>query len=133
MATKDYWIYNHSKSNVSLGDLGLTIPARTNVNLGDNKHYKLTDEQIEKSIKNGSVSKKQHLLVVRKSAPEKIKKVKPCNYEPTSFKRKIIGEVYEGKKYDELLLSDEDFANDTTTNTEDDMSKAESNDQDKDK
>jgi len=111
MASKDYWIVNISKLNVSLGDLGLTIPAMKTVNLGDNKHYKLTDEQIQKSINNGSIKLKSKYLILRSCGPEINKKTKPCNFEPTSFKKKIIGEIVKEKKFDELLISDEDFAN----------------------
>lgn len=69
MATS-FWITNISKCDVMIADLGLLVPARRSLNLLDSKHYKFTAEQLKKSAENGSLKRKSHMIVVRKTEPE---------------------------------------------------------------
>lgn len=69
-----FWITNFSDRNVSLGDLYISIPARSSVNLLDKDHYSFTKEQLLKSAESGSIIKKKHLIAVRKVPPQMIPK-----------------------------------------------------------
>src|SRR6185437_12032943 len=66
---KSFWITNISKRNVSLGDLNLTVPAFSSINLLDKRHYHLTEEQLLNSAKSGSLYVKRSMVVVRKVPP----------------------------------------------------------------
>ena len=70
MVQKSFWITNISGMNVSLRDLNLTIKAYTSINLLDNKHYKYTLEELQKSVEKGSIFSKRNKIFVRKNAPE---------------------------------------------------------------
>lgn len=62
---ESFWIRNYSKANVSLRDLGITIPAERSLDLlGHN--YNLTLQQIEESLQRGSLAAKGK--VIRKVA-----------------------------------------------------------------
>jgi len=105
-----FWVTNISNRNVSLADLNLTIKAYSTVNLLDSKHYSYSLEELNKSAKNGSLFKKQKIIVVRKTAPVLNKKQVLINKEAVIPSRerslyKITEEFYE-----ELNVSDEDFA-----------------------
>ena len=108
---KSFWVTNISKMNVSLSDLNLTIKAMTTVNLLDSKHYYLTEDQLNKSAKSGSLFKKRDRVVVREVEP-KIKKphhilIEEDNSVP-SRDRSLVSVKQE--KYEELNISDENFA-----------------------
>lgn len=96
--------------NVSLSDLNLTIKAFSTVNLLDQKHYSYTPEQLIASATNGSISKKKNKLAIRQVAPEHVKKHVLFDREtfiPT--RERSIFSITE-EKYEELEVSDEDFA-----------------------
>jgi hypothetical protein len=65
----DFWVTNISKSNVTLSDLNITIPARSSVNLLDEKHYYLTLDQLNNSYIKGSIFKKRDKIFLRKIPP----------------------------------------------------------------
>jgi hypothetical protein len=69
-----FWVTNFSDRNVSLGDLYISIPAKSSVNLLDSRHYKFTKEQLEKSVTSGSIYKKRHLIAKRNVPPHMISK-----------------------------------------------------------
>lgn len=109
-----FWVSNISKMNVSLTDLGLTIPAGKTVNLLDKKHYSYTREELLVSAATGSLFKKKSKVVVRKVPPQYnpgipgvIKEVAAPGNFPS--RRRSIVEVIE-KEYEELDLSDDTFA-----------------------
>jgi len=107
---KQFWVTNISNRNVSLSDLNLTIKAFTSVNLLDNKHYSYNIKQLNDSVTGGSIYNKRNKIVVRLVAPEIMKMDMPLlkeTYVP-SRERSIysIKEEY----YEELNISDEDFA-----------------------
>lgn len=100
--------------NVSLSDLQLIVPAGRSWNLLDTKHFKYTLEQLEKSAKDGSIFKKSDKIKVRNVPPEE--GVKPGVYvakDPAEVQRntKLRSLVkIEEKKYEELEVSDEKYA-----------------------
>jgi hypothetical protein len=107
----EFWLTNISNRDVSIADLNLTVRSFSSVNLLDKKHYSYTLEQLQASATSGSVFKKKHCLVVRKVAPETIKMNIPLaeeTYIPT--RERSVLEIHE-EKYDELNVSDEQFAN----------------------
>jgi hypothetical protein len=110
MRRKDFWVTNISNTNVSLADLNLTIKAFSSVNLLDSKHYYYTLDQLEKSQNSGSIYKKRDKIFVRAVAPEVIRMNVPFTretYIPT--RERSVLEIKE-EKYEELNVSDEQFA-----------------------
>jgi hypothetical protein len=106
-----FWVTNLSNMNVSLTDLNLTIKAFSTVNLLDMRHYQYTLEQLQKSATAGSLFKKRNKLVVRKVAPPDPKREeKKSNLQSVIPSReKSIFEIKE-EKYEELQITDEQFA-----------------------
>lgn len=105
-----FWLTNISNANVSLADLNLTIKAFSSVNLLDKKHYKYTLEQLEKSLSEGSIFLKRDKIKKRVGAPKVIQMNTPFLQEtfiPTRERSVLnIKEEY----YEELSISDEQFA-----------------------
>lgn len=110
---KTFWVTNISKMNVSLADLDLTIKAYTSVNLLDNKHYQYTLDQLIKSVETGSIFKKRDRIVVRKVAPEVLRSNLPMNRETFIPSRERSLFVIKHENYEELNVSDEQFASET--------------------
>ncbi len=106
-----FWVTNISPMNVSLADLNLTIKAYTSVNLLDKKHYYFTPEQLQKSFESGSIFKKRDKIVVRKIAPEILKANVPLTRETFIPTRERSTLVIKEENYEELNISDEEFAN----------------------
>ena len=67
---EQFWVMNISNRNVSLSDLGLTIPAFKTVNLLDSKHYSLDKETLEASAESGSLYKKKSKIKKCKVIPD---------------------------------------------------------------
>jgi len=106
-----FWLTNISNRNVSLYDLNLTVRAFSSVNLMDNRHYNYTEEQLEKSAKSGSIFKKRNLLKVRSVAPTIIKMdVSMSNEALIPSRERSVLSIKE-EHYEELSVSDEEFAN----------------------
>lgn len=105
-----FWVTNISSRNVSLADLNLTIKAYSSVNLLDNKHYYYTLEQLEKSVKSGSIYKKRDKIVERKVAPEVLQANIPLNRETFIPTRERSVYTIKQEHYEELNMSDEEFA-----------------------
>lgn len=57
---KQFWVFNISNSDVSLGDLNITIRSKTSVNLL--KNSQITYEQALKSAESGSLFKKRNKI-----------------------------------------------------------------------
>lgn len=114
-----FWVTNLSNRNVSLSDLNLTIKSFTTVNLMDTRHYQYTVEQLQKSAAAGSLFRKRDKLVVRKVAPPLPKKdERPIDRGTAipSRERSIL--VINEEKYDELQVSDEEFASENAATAE---------------
>lgn len=107
-----FWLTNFSKRNVSLADLNLTIKAFSSINLLDTRHYSYTLEQLLKSEAEGSIFKKQSLVKRRQIAPTVIKMNVPFIKETFIPSRERSIFVIKEENYDELNVSDEDFAKD---------------------
>ena len=110
MSRKDFWVTNISKMNVSLSDLNLTVKAFSSVNLLDHRHYSYTLEQLEASKKNGSIARKKDKIKVRDIAPEVIKMNVPFLRETYIPSRERSAYEIKNETYEELSLSDEQFA-----------------------
>jgi len=110
---KTFWITNISSFNVSLADLNLTIKPNSSVNLLDKKHYYFTIEQLEKSAKYGSIFKKSDKIIIRKIAPNSKKKEIELSKEILYKAEKSLYKIQE-QKFEELNISDEEFANENT-------------------
>jgi hypothetical protein len=105
-----FWLTNISNRNVSLTDLNLTVKAYSTVNLLDKKHYQYTLEQLVKSAESGSLFKKRDKMVVRKIAPEILKANVPLSRETFIPSRERSLFVIKEENYEELNVSDEQFA-----------------------
>jgi hypothetical protein len=106
-----FWVTNFSNMNVSLADLNLTIKPFSSVNLLDKKHYQYTLQQLETSALQGSIAKKKEKISVRKSCPDiKKKNILMDQYSIPSRGRSILS--IKEEKYEELNISDEEFAKD---------------------
>lgn len=106
----EFWVTNISKMNVSLGDLNLTIKAYSTVNLLDTRHYHYTIEQLKKSAESGSLYKKRDKIFLRESAPETNAQRIPYVEEAIIPPRDRSVFQIEQQEYEELNLSDEEFA-----------------------
>lgn len=105
-----FWLANISNMNVSLADLDLTVKAYSCINLLDSKHYYYTLEQLQKSAESGSIFKKRNKLVVRKIAPEIFQANIPMLSETFIPSRERSVLTIKEETYEELNLSDEQFA-----------------------
>jgi hypothetical protein len=105
-----FWLTNFSKRNVSLADLNLTVKALSSINLLDKRHYDYTLEQLEKSKTSGSIFSKRNALTVRQMAPIVTKMNIPFDRETFIPTRERSTFSIKEEYYDELNLSDEDFA-----------------------
>ncbi len=118
-ATKEFWIINVSKMDVSLADLNVTVRSHTSVNLLDSAHYQLTEEQIQFSLEKGSLHKKRDKIKVRLHAPipEKPRLIEKAE----NFQRPLrSGIETTAPKYEELDISDEKFAEELSETAEQD-------------
>lgn len=105
-----FWVVNISKKNVSLSDLALTIPAGRRLNLLDSKHFHYTLEQLEQSKTSGSLLKKNHLVKVVDHVPRPIEIIKhELSTEPRQVPKRSNVKIVE-TEYEELMISDEKFA-----------------------
>lgn len=119
MSNHEFWIKNISKCNVCLSDLALTVPRGRAYNLLDSKHFHYTLEQLEKSAASGSLFVKRNAIKVRNVPPQVI--VKPGIYvanEPRELKLRSQVKIEE-KHYEELAVSDEQFAEEFVQNIAD--------------
>lgn len=107
---QSFWVTNISKMNVSLADLNLTIKAFSSVNLLDSKHYQYTKEQVINSVKSGSIFKKRDKIIVRKIPPEILQANIPLARETFIPSRERSVLVLKEENYEELNISDEQFA-----------------------
>ena len=105
-----FWLTNISNMNVSLADLNLTVKAYSSINLLDSKHYYYTLEQLQKSAESGSIFKKSNKLIVRKVAPEILQANVPMLRETFIPSRERSIFAIKEENYEELNLSDEQFA-----------------------
>lgn len=105
------WVVNITKRNISVPDLGCHIPAMRNVDLLDKRNYLCTRQQVETSLATGDLSKRRDAIVVRAVPPTAVvaewipqdrAAIYPIRQRPATPIEKV--------HYDELELSDEQFA-----------------------
>lgn len=113
-----FWLTNISNRNVSLADLNLTVKAFSSVNLLDKKHYQYSLEQLQKSAEDGSIFNKRNKLVVRKLAPEIFKANIPIARETFLTSRERSTLAIKEEHYEELEVSDEEFARENADTAE---------------
>jgi len=99
---REFLVMNISNRDVSLSDLNLTIRAKRTVNLLDNRHYNFTLEQLQLSLKSGSLFKKSNILKV---IPNKIKNPKLLEIPkkttfPDKHRTTVVVNYYEYKEED---------------------------------
>lgn len=106
-----FWITNISNRNVTLSDLNISIKANSSINLLDGKHHYYTLDQLNKSLESGSLFVKRDKIVKRLVPPgAKAKNVVSIdNNAIMPTKQRSILEV-KIEKFQELDISDEDFA-----------------------
>lgn len=116
-----FWITNKSKKAVHLQDIGVVIYPFRSLNLLDRKHYSLTKQQLEKSKENGSLFRRKNEVVVREVPPgAPIKQYIELQKDaiiPT--RQRSIVEI-ENIKYEELNVSDDDYAAENAENAQSD-------------
>ena len=105
----EFWVRNISNKNVSLYDLGITIRKGVSCNLLDTRRYNLTPEQVNESYKAGSLFLKRDKIKQVFGLPEIITIDKIVSDQPMQ-RRKVSAVKVEEVKYDELNISDEQFA-----------------------
>lgn len=105
-----FWVTNICGRNVSLSDLDLTIKAFTSVNLLDMRHYDYTIEQLRKSVDSGSIYNKRNIIKERVTVPEVLKANVPFIRETFIPTRERSLYTIKEDNYEELNVSDEQFA-----------------------
>lgn len=101
---------NISDRNVCLSDLALTIPVgRCYDLLNDNFHY--TIKQLKASLKDGSLYKKRDKIKIGKGRPQAVgPPPKELSKYPIITRNRSAIKIIE-PVYEELIFSDEDYAN----------------------
>ncbi len=107
--TQEFWITNISNRSVNLTDLNLTIKPYHSINLLS-KHYYYTLEEIIHSSQSGSIFNRNKVIKIRKKGPEIIKNNIEISNNIMASRTKSGIQASE-EYYEELDMSDEDFAN----------------------
>lgn len=121
MAQKEFWITNLSNRLVNLHDLHLFIKPFTSMNLLDRRHLAITEKQIYNSCKTGSIFKKRDKIFVREVAP-----ILEQDYQldidltPVLPYKELSSIVVKEEVYEELLLTDEEVADQNSSMEADD-------------
>lgn len=111
ISDNEFWITNISNMNVSLSDLGLTVPARRSMNLLDSRHHSLSKELLLTSAESGSLYKKRNKIVVRKVPPvSEARQLLEVAYNAAVATRRRSAVKVEEVHYEELDVSDDEFA-----------------------
>lgn len=108
-----FWVTNISKKDISIGDLGILIKARSRVNLLS-RFYKIPMEKLLKSKESGSLSKRKKELLIGFVAPEEEKKQIEVSSQPLYSEGLRSNYVIEEEVFEELDVPDESFADDMT-------------------
>lgn len=119
-----FWITNISPMNVSLADLALNIKSFTTINLLDQKHYKYTLDQLQKSASSGSLFKKRNKIIIRNNPPSNFTKDKILIQKEAIIpsRERSLYNIKE-EHYEELNISDDDYIKENSEITETDAQK----------
>jgi hypothetical protein len=105
-----FFVINVSNRNVCLSDLALTIPAGRCYDLL-NDNFSFTIEQLKASLKDGSLYRKRDKIKIGKGRPEvaEVGRIQMSEYPIITRNRSAI--KIEEPVFEDLMLSDEDYAN----------------------
>jgi hypothetical protein len=127
----NFWVTNFSNRNVTLSDLAITLPAFRTINLMDTRHYQYTMEQLCKSAETGSLFIKKDKIFVRRDRPDipqgkyidimAVENRMPIDRETNIPSRERSTFIIKEEKYEELQISDEEFANENAETANMDM------------
>lgn len=115
-----FWVTNISNRDITLHDLGVVVRAKNSINLLNPRHYHLTLAECEKSEKTGSIFQKKGAIIKRKGPPT----INSLSFKMAIDHDAIIPDrthsIYEIKQeqYDELIVSDEQFADENAETVE---------------
>jgi hypothetical protein len=101
----------------------VTIKAFSSVNLLDSKHYSYSVDQLEASAKTGSLAKKKDKLVIRRFAPTITQRNVSLNRDAMIPSRERSLYNIKEEHYEELNISDEDFAKENADTAQIDANK----------
>jgi hypothetical protein len=108
ITNKEFWVTNICfTKDISIDDLRVRIRRGCSINLLDRKHYSLTEDQINKSLENGSLKRKGHVLKIRQVAPEKEKLIVDFDKNPRLLKKVRNVVEIETPQFEELDFDDE--------------------------
>ncbi len=98
-----FWIRNYSNANVSLRDLGITVPANTSLNLLAHK-FGFSFQQLQTSATSGSIFKKKNLIKIVVGPPQEFTVGSKSNWAG-GYNRKNLTPMAEGQfnQYEELM------------------------------
>lgn len=120
-SNKEFWVTNISNRDVSLADLNLTIRAFTSINLlGRRYHYTL--EQLNNSVASGSIFKKRN-KIFKRSVPPTLINMNVTGVDENAIipsRERSVLDIKE-EKYEELSVSDEDFAKESAELSDSDL------------
>lgn len=107
-SNKEFWITNISNRNVTLSDLNITIKSQQSINLLAPKNCIYTPEQLEKSLKSGSLFLKRD-KVVKRAIPPPIDKKEKTPFDINAAMPNKPRSIFEIKieRYEELEISNE--------------------------
>lgn len=117
---KEFWVTNISDRDVALHDLGVIVRARTSINLLNSRHYNITVPQVMESAEKGSLFSRRKAVIIRKSPPT----INTLTFKMAVDHNAVIPDrtrsIYEIKQeqYDELIVSDEEFAEENAETVE---------------
>jgi hypothetical protein len=120
---KTFWVVNISDRNVTLSDLLVTIPAGASINLLSKGYPHLSEPILQKSLESGSLFAKRD-KIVKRIIPPSGKVERKFMVDEDSFlpnQPRSLLEIKE-EKYDELDVSDEEFAEQNVDTVEFDRS-----------
>jgi hypothetical protein len=107
---EEFWVMNITNRNIMLSDLSLNIPAKRFYNLLDSKHFYYTKEQLEKSLKEGSLYKKSDKIKKCEAKPKFMAPArKKLSEQPMQMRKRSAVKVTT-PQYEELIISDEKYA-----------------------
>lgn len=114
----EFWVTNVSKRNVTIADLGLSIPTRRSYNLLDSRHFNYTEEELIKSATEGSLWKKRHMVRMGIEPSQQPQDEGPVLSEQPIQVRKVSAVILEEPEYSDWLYSDEEFAHEMSEDPE---------------
>lgn len=121
------WVTNLTKMNLTINDIGYTIPPYKTMDVLDYLHSYLTPEKVQVSIDGGDLRHglNRKLLVIRQSEPA-VEKPRTLEISKASYPNKyrsvleIEEKYYQELDFDSTFVSDEEFVEKTIESAQDD-------------